>query len=47
MVYLLTFLSAIASIVGNVLGKVWADRQDLRWLVWMFVSFTISSLAYA
>ncbi|HWR00140.1 MAG TPA: SMR family transporter [Candidatus Methylomirabilis sp.] len=47
MVYLLTFLSAIASIIGNVLGKVWADRQDLRWLAWMFVSFTISSLAYA
>lgn len=47
MIYLLTFLSAIASIIGNVLGKVWADRQELRWLVWMFVSFAISSLAYA
>ncbi|OGL73192.1 hypothetical protein A3E39_00260 [Candidatus Uhrbacteria bacterium RIFCSPHIGHO2_12_FULL_60_25] len=47
MVYLLTLLSAITSIVGNVLGKVWVDRQDLRWLVWMFVSFSISGFAYA
>lgn len=47
MVYLLTFISAMSSIVGNVLGKVWADREEPRWLVWMFVSFAISSLAYA
>jgi len=47
MVYFLTFVSAVMSIIGNVTGKYWADAHGAIWMALMLVSFTASSVAYA
>ncbi|MBU0540044.1 hypothetical protein KKD88_00815 [Patescibacteria group bacterium] len=39
MVYLLTFFSALSSIIGNILGKYWADRQQFRWMALMLAMY--------
>ncbi|MBU1034837.1 EamA family transporter [Patescibacteria group bacterium] len=47
MVYLLTFFSALSSIIGNILGKYWADRQQFRWMALMLAMYVTGGVLYA
>ena len=47
MIYLLTLISALSAIIGNVTAKYWADNDSPIWLIATFVVYTISTFAYA
>lgn len=47
MVYLLTLVSALTSILGNVTAKFWADGNQPSWFIVTIVAFTASTVSYA
>lgn len=47
MIYILTFLSAVTSVIGNLTAKYWADSKGSFWMIVTIVAFTLSTIAYA
>lgn len=46
MVYLLTFISAITSVIGNVTAKYWADSKGTFWMTVTICAFLVSTISY-
>lgn len=46
MAYLLTLISAIASVTGNIGAKYWADDKGVGWVIITMIAYTLSVIAY-
>jgi multidrug transporter EmrE-like cation transporter len=46
MVYLLTFVSALLSVIGNITSKYWSDSRQLWLLVLTFVIYNLGTIPW-
>jgi len=46
MVYFLTFVSALSSVIGNLAAKYWIDTRNIWWIILTFVIFNVGTITY-